>query len=537
MAPVPRRVWLAIVLLLVVVFVPYLAGYLNAPPGGAFTGNALYTTRVDYNSHLAKMQLGQRGEWLYHLLFTPEDHPPELIQTFYVALGHLARLTSLSIVLVYQLARAACTVVMLLAIWQFVVHFLPDDRSRWPAFLLAVVVGGLGWMLYFIAPQFTRQEIAPIEFWLLDAYTFLAALTFPHFSGSVAALVAFMLVLDRWLHAPYWRAIGLMSILALVLGWLQPFDMLLTGLVTAIAALWAVRQRRLMITHLLMLTPVALVHLLVAGYHFLALTSSPVWEGFNTQNVTLTPPLLYLLFGYFWLLVPAMIGLRRAWQERQLSLLLPVVWIGMTAVLIYVPLQMQRRFLLGVQVPLAVVAAVGIGEMRHWWLGRGRSARWWQRLILLALLLAMISHVLLLALTLMEARPTARPDLFLTADELAAYDWLRAQPEEMVVFTAFASGGKLVGFTGRRTYLGHWMESLNYQERSAQVEAFFIQGEMTDEERHTLLIDIQADYVWIDPAARRLAGPRGIPWSPDSGIDFLIPVFESGQVTVYEVLP
>ena len=45
----------------------------------------------DYDSHLAKMQQGLNGSWLYGLLFTAEPHQPILLQTFYVGLGHVAR--------------------------------------------------------------------------------------------------------------------------------------------------------------------------------------------------------------------------------------------------------------------------------------------------------------------------------------------------------------------------------------------------------------------------------------------------------------
>ncbi len=203
MIPLPRRVWAVIGLLLIAVNLPYLAGYMNAPEGGAFTGNAFAQTRVDFNSHLAKIQLGLRGEWLYRLLFTPEEHPAVLLQTFYTALGQIARVSGLSPVAAYHLARLATMILMWVMIWQFVARWLPDERGRWWAFLLATVTGGLGWVLYLIVPV-QAADLAPIEFWLLDAYTLLTALTFPHMGAAIATLLGFALVLDRWLAAPSW---------------------------------------------------------------------------------------------------------------------------------------------------------------------------------------------------------------------------------------------------------------------------------------------------------------------------------------------
>lgn len=528
MSRIPRAVWLFALIFALAALLPYAVGYLNAPPGGAFTGNALEQTRVDANSHFAKMQLGLRGEWLLHIQFTPEDHPGALIQPLYLLLGNLARLFGLSIDVVYHAARFAGAFGMVVVIWLFVARFLDSPRARWTAFLLATVTGGAGWLLYLLAPAQTAN-LAPIEFWLFDAYTFLTALIFPHFPLTAALLVGLLLAFDSWLRAPTWKLAALMAGLSLPLGWMQPFGLLLTGLVIAMLALWALMRGRLRWQQGVMLVPVALAHTIPVVYHAAALASHPVWRSYTAQNITLSPPPVYYLFGYAWLLAPAIPGLFHLWRARDERLLLPVVWTLLTVTLVYAPLQMQRRYLMGVQVPLAVLAAVGLEQAAQWWAARGGSARRWRLLLTAGLLLSAMSHVLLLASTILTVNPASRPLLFLTADELDALAWLRAQPPETVALAAFSSGGRIPAYTGRRVYLGHWIETMDFPARQRRVQAFFDPAGMSDSERLALLQENGVDVVWYDAAARALGS-----WSPDKA-DFLRPAFVSGGVTIYEV--
>jgi len=527
---IPRAVWLFALIFALAAALPYVVGYLNAPSGGAFTGNALEQARVDYNSHLAKMQLGLGGAWGYRILFTPEEHPAVLIQPFYLALGNLARLLGLPLDLVYHAARLIGAFGMVVAIWLLVARFLESPRVRWTAFLLATVTGGAGWLLYLIAPAQTTS-LAPIEFWLFDAYTFLAALTFPHFCAAILLLVGLFLSFDGWLHAPTWKLTALVAGMSLLLGWIQPFDLLLTALVIAALTLWALVRGRLVWRQALRLIPVALAHAIPVIYHYAALESHPVWRAFNAQNITLSPPPVYYLFGYAWLLVPAISGVLYLRHARDGRLLLPVVWTLLTAILVYVPLQVQRRYLMGVQVPLAVLAAVGLEQVYGWWSARGGSQRWGRLLLTAGLLLSALSHALLLASVTLTANPASRPLLFLTADDLDALAWLRAQPPEAVALAAFSSGGRIPAYTGRRVYLGHWIETMNFPARQRRVQAFFDPAGMSDAERLALLEENGVDVVWYDAAARMLGS-----WSPDEA-DFLRPAFVSDSVTIYEVAP
>lgn len=532
----PGKVWVVIFLLVVAANLPYVVGYLNAPEAGAFTGNAFAQTRVDYNSQLARMQNGLRGQWRLTLLFTPEEHSPQWVQPFYTTLGQIARVTGLSLGLVYHLARVGTMVLMWWVIWQFVAHYLPDDFTRWWAFLMASVVGGAGWLLYLIMPAQTAT-LAPIEFWLLDAYTLLAALTFPHFCVTVAALVGYVLLLERWLAAPDWRGVGWLVLVSVVFGFVQPFDLLLTALLTALGGLLALARRRVTLTALLRLTPVAAVHLAIVAYYALAFRSDPVWAAFTAQNITLSPPPIYYLFAYAWFLIAAGIGLWQVWAARRRDLVLPVAWVLLVILLLYAPLQMQRRFLMGVQVPLALLAALGLGWLRGRWLAprpgrvRLRRVKQWRLLTTAGVLLASLTHLLFILSGAISANPQDRPLLFLSDDTLAAQAWLREQPLDVVVFSTFEAGGEIAGFTGRRVYIGHWIETMDFEQREAQVAAFFASDGMTDHERLALLVDAGLDYVWVDETARALGD-----WSPEQAA-FLRLAFETDTVTVFEVVP
>src|SRR3974377_632874 len=100
-----ERRWLigAALLVLLTASLPYLFGVLAAGPDRVFTG--LQVNPLDGLSYLAKMRLGFDGEWLFHLPFTPEQGQSVFLFTYFLALGHLARILGLPLILVFHAAR------------------------------------------------------------------------------------------------------------------------------------------------------------------------------------------------------------------------------------------------------------------------------------------------------------------------------------------------------------------------------------------------------------------------------------------------
>src|SRR5512134_1835346 len=100
-----ERRWLigAAMIVLLLASLPYLVGALAAGPDHVFTG--LQVNPLDGVSYLAKMRIGYNGGWLFQLLFTPEQGQGVFLFTYFIALGHVARIMGLPLIAVFHVAR------------------------------------------------------------------------------------------------------------------------------------------------------------------------------------------------------------------------------------------------------------------------------------------------------------------------------------------------------------------------------------------------------------------------------------------------
>jgi len=505
---------------------PYLTGYLAQTPDLRFSGTVI--DQVDYHSHLAKMWQGYRGEWRYRLLFTSEPHRGAYVQTFYVALGHLARITRLELPAAYHLARSIFGFLMLLAIHRFICLFVPSTRTRRVAFLLATIVSGLGWLTEALVPT-SPGGLSPIDFWLLDAFTYLAVLAFPHFCAAVALLLSIYILLLKRAEGPnLWE--GILAVLAsLVLGIIHPYALLLADAVPLLY--WStevLRKRRVNWGGLLVVVVMGISQMALLIYDLWVFRTQPVFAAWAAQNVTLSPPPSAYLWGYGLLLVLGIVGLvvwaRHGWP----GLAFPLIWIVLVAVLTYIPWNLQRRFLEGVQVPLGLLAGVGLAEglfpePRGQRLSRPR----WLAMALLVALAATSNLYLTVGHTVAAASRDSR--LFWPAEVVAGVDWLgKYTGPDDTVLSSFEVGNLIPGRIGHRVVLGHWMETIDYEKKHAAVARFFA-ADTPDEERVALLEEQGVAYLFYGPQEQALGA-----FDPE-GSRHLLQRFSQDGVRVYAV--
>ncbi len=527
---------------------PYVLGYLVSSPALTYSGGLAEGQIEDYHSHLAKMQQGARGEWRYRLLFTPEEQRGAYLQTFYVALGHLSRLSGLSLVWTYHLARLLFGGVFLVSAYIFLAFFLRRGALRWIAYLLTCFSSGLGWLVEMIAPT-QPGGISPIDFWFIDAYTFFTVLTYPHFCLSVAALLWTFLGLLIYFRSGRFRYVLGAALAVLVLGVVHPFAVLIVYAVMAVylLLLWALRKRwpwrEGLSTALVSVAPTP-----VLAYYYLAFRADPVLRAWQAQNLTPSPPPIYYVWGYGLVLFLALPGAYRLLTsgrgkepEREKGFrLFPLVWIATVFVLSYLPLPLQRRMIEGAHIPLCLLASVGLvgvflpAVYRAGFLRRVTALlsydRRRARLFLLNLIVTLTFLSNLYLLTSISLAILMRyPPLFYTGAENEAVDWLEAHSQWTdTVLSSYKIGSYLPARIGHRVFWGHWTETIHLAEKEGSIKTFF-DRRTDDQARLALLNSYGLVYLFYGPGEKALGDfqPQNNP--------YLVESFANQEVVIFRV--
>ena len=513
-----RWVLIASLILLVFASLPTIYAWSLADADHVFTG-FVYNAE-DGNSYVAKMRLGARGEWLFHLFYTPEPHDPALVYSFYLLLGKLGAGLGLSMVLTYHLARVLFGLCLLFTVYFFVARFTPDLVTRRLAWALATIGSGLGWVLTLLGLTSWLGSL-PLDFYVPEAYLFLVLYNLPHLALAESLLLWSLLWVLRAVEGSGLRWCFYAAVAAFLMSWTMPFYAAVLAAVLGAYLLGLFLRRGRFPWRETGLTALAgLGAVPPVAYNAWVFTTNPAFATWAAQNLILSPHPLHYLLGFALLLVPAVWGAIEVIRRGQERWLLPVAWVLVVPILLYLPFNLQRRMIAAVQVPLALLAAVGLTA----WFQR---RRW----ILVAFVaLSSLSNLLLVAGNLGPIQQRAAP-VYRPGREIAALEWLadHSEPGERVL-ASFETGNIVPVWTDLRVFAGHGPETLYNAEKLLALQQFF-DLDTGDGWRQSLLRDYGLDYVFFGPGERALGG-----WDPANAA-YLVPVYGSQGYAIYRVSP
>ncbi|MCL7455458.1 MAG: hypothetical protein M8467_20680 [Anaerolineae bacterium] len=465
--------WAVVVVILTCL--PYVVAWRAAPAGTQYTW--LLVNHYDGESYYAKMQQGARGDWLFHLPFTPEAHDGAFIYTFYLALGHLASISGLPIPAIYHLARIGTGLFLLLVAHRFTAHFFEQAKARRLAFLLLSFSAGFGWIL---APL----GILLSDLWVAEGFTFLALMVNPHFPLAIGLmLLALLLVIDSGdATLPVSRIVA-SAAAGLALAVVQPFPVpIVLAVLAAYLGLIALREHFLPWRQAVVAGATALGAAPVILYDLYAYSTNPALSAWMNQNATESlPPWNYAL-GYGLVLLLALPGIALALRRRQRNELFLLAWLGSAAILLYVPFPLQRRFITGLHVPLVLLATIGI-EQVIW----PRIAAHRRGLVTgLIVGFSALTNIFVPVVAVLGVAQGGNP-LVMSDDEAAAYAWLAENTAWTETVLAPVDSGQFVpAWAGNRVVYGHPFETIDAEGKRAEVERFYDPAATPDERQAPL---------------------------------------------------
>ncbi len=464
---------------------------------------------LDGNTYLAKMRLGWAGDWKFTNLFSPQSSEGAFLFLFYIALGHLGRWLNFNLIWMFHVARLLSSLYLLIAAWSFVKLCFPGDEKRaWFAYILITCGSGFGWLVSLATGYLTG------DFWIAETYAFLSMFANPHFPLGLALILSILIAITRSEK----KAVYKLLVYSFLLGIIQPFGVVVAAV--ALASHYIATFHKFMPQKLLVYGAALAPGGLALLYQYVAIKNDPLLALWNAQNITPAPPIWDLFVSLSPALLFAFVGAKSAWSENHETGRTTVIWLALGILLIYAPFSLQRRFMTGLFIPVAILSVYGIG-----WIAARLSRMQW--LMPLVITFSILTNVLVI-LAAMSAVSQRDNRLFLSSAEVSAFRWIEQNIEKgSVVLASAETGGYIPGWTGMRVIYGHPFESVYADTALDNVDAFF-SGQMDNSLQEDFLSTNQVKLILIGPRERKpgdgkFATQYPVAYKNDGVVIYMIP--------------
>jgi hypothetical protein len=510
-----REKWLvgAIVLLFLLVnTIPYIYAQSTSDESRVFGGFLL--NPIDGNSYLAKMRQGFDGSWAFKLPYAADPGAGAPLNLYYLFLGHMGRWLGWSLIFTFHAFRILGSLLLGLALYHLFSRVFEKSSSRLLVLSLALFGSGLGWL----AASF---GLFTSDFWVAEAYPFLASFANPHFTLGLA--------LQVWLITPStpaqgigWRRAVIIFAAAALLSVVYPFGWAVAAAVNGTWLAWLMWRRypwgddlKRWLCLIVGGAPYVIYSLWIVQVH-------PVLAQWNAQNLTPAPSVVDLVFSLspllifaIWAMVVMSRKMGTATPDWSKALGKIGVWLTVGLLLIYLPFSLQRRLISGLFIPVVCLAILA-------WQGI-KAGSLYRSLAIAMLILALPTNMLILSGGL-KAASEQNEAIYVYADELAAFRWLDANAGGELVMAAPETGLLIPAYSSARVLYGHPFETVEADARKQEVSDFYV-DELDEVDANEILSREDVSYVFYGPREQEYGS---LPVLSDWSV-----VFGQGEVQIW----
>ena len=439
--------------------VPYVIAWALTPPGHVWMGTT--HNGVDTAVHWSWIVQARDGSFFLSNLFATEPHSGRFVHLWAWAIGTTAAALRVSYVVVYHLSRLLFTFTSVVLVYRLAACVVAQTEPRRWATAAVAAGSGLGWVVGLSGDPYASADLVQPE-----VVTFLALYSSGLFAFSITL---FLLALTSLLEAERTgraRDAVVAGVALLLLINVHTYE------AVPLAVIWGahlvigrLRHGRFSARALRATAIAAAVAAPAAAWMSWYLFADPV---FRLRATVPTPslPLGHYLLGFGLLIPLAAIGARTEGARRDMVVLL-IAWALLQLGLGYAPIGLQRKLLMGVHIPVALLAGLGLARVRA---GRGG----W-RAAAVVLVLAGSSNVFFTARDV-HALVVRGGDLsnfraYVPRETYDGFTRARETPSTAVIATTPEYSPHVAIVAGRTTLPGHWGETPRYPEKQALVRA------------------------------------------------------------------
>jgi hypothetical protein len=523
---------------------PYIYGLLKTPANYQYLGIHMAPSDIFvYESYVNQIKEGK--------IFLTNHFHNDLIEEknfniFWLVVGLFAKIFNLSALLAIHLFRVILIPICLLSIYLFLSLFFKNRNKRKIALLLISFSSGLGAILSPIIRPFayinekTGYFGWPMDLWVSESNSFLTFYHSPHFIASLTFLVLIFYFFLQALNRNKYTCSVTAGLLGLAYFNFHPFYIVTIASIFLGYLLFSFikKQRDLSLKILKHGIVFGLFSLPSIIYHIINTLGNPIIQEKAAQNVckTTSIPLTIISFG-----IPLLLAIYSVYYlvKKDNKLIKKysfiVVWLIVNLIIIYLPfLNFQRRLIEGIQIPIVILATISIFIIYEKYKHRKtlKIITKDKDILKLYLLITLIVLSLSNLYIMMEGLLAINQKIpYIEKSKVEGFSWIdKNTDKESTILSNSYLGNIIPGFTNRDVFIGHWVETTNYQEKQNKTMWFF--GENNeDQQKKEFLKNSRINYIFYSNIEEKMGK-----FNPDEK-NYLKNVYNQNEVKVFKVLP
>ncbi|HUT22463.1 MAG TPA: hypothetical protein VMX18_03655 [Candidatus Bipolaricaulota bacterium] len=360
-----KKDWLCLsiisLVLIAIVSITYIFGLTSSDADHIFNGRRA-TSPGDTSVYFSYINQAKQGDGFFINQFTSEKDELKVFNIFWLMAGKFAAVFRLSAPATMLALKILLAPIFVLFCYVFLSLFFENKRVKRLALILISFSSGVGLWFGFLNGEQNTFLKAPIDLWVTESNFFTSFLHSPHF---ILAWTLLLIVFSFFILAVRnnnWKQSFLAGLTALFLFQFHPYNFLTVYAVCLTFTIYEIFLKKTWrpSVHFLLLTVVSVPSVI---YHFFTLSDTLI-AARSAQNITLTPPLIYVALGFGIFFPLAIWGVWKIFKNNmEDKYIFLVIWLLVGLLLIYFPgFQFQRRLLLGLQIPIIMLAFIGLGN-------------------------------------------------------------------------------------------------------------------------------------------------------------------------------
>lgn len=516
----------------------YINYALHSTPDYQYTGANPHAA-ADKLVYMSMIQQGREGVLFMKNLHTTEPQKGLLLSPHWYVIGQTANLFNVSNNTSYQLYRVLFIISFLILLYIILGKLFKKSAKFNLAAVFVLFTGGVGWFILLRFPELLSSSkgqlkflYAPVDLYVTEGNTLLNFTQAPLFSLSqVLILLVFYLFISYRDRRDYKIDI-LNSFVVAFLILIHPYNAAVIFAVLGSWSIWYLTYKKdwLVIRKLLIVMFGGVVGM---AYNIYMLWTEPVIAEWLKQNLVYSPPIKQYILGYGLLFPLWIIGLVAVYRKKRNDpwWMLMLIWSTIVWLLIYLPIDINRRFVNGWHISLAIVAAYGFYFLYQ------KCLRLWLKIffsvVTITILVSSIGFFLFISVYFSPAT-YSYGYYYINTEERSVIEFLRDNTNEPdnILTSDMKTSFTLVSQLNRAVFRGHDHQTPTFMLKQQQMDWFFgtNQGLESLGRKKSFLQDNDIDYVVLNQSRRE----EMVEWLLEA--DYLELLFQTENLSVYKVV-